>query len=69
MANIAVALAAFNVLPLPALDGGRLAIIWAQKLLRRRISAEMEAKIHTIGFMALIGLMLVISVYDLRKFL
>jgi regulator of sigma E protease len=69
MANIAVALAAFNVLPLPALDGGRLAIIWAQKLLKRRISAETEARIHAIGFMALIGLMLLISVYDLRKFL
>jgi len=68
MANIAVALAAFNVLPLPALDGGRLAIITAQKVLKRTISADTEAKIHAIGFMALIALMLIISVYDLRKY-
>ncbi|HEY2004515.1 MAG TPA: site-2 protease family protein [Candidatus Saccharimonadia bacterium] len=69
MANIAVALAAFNVLPLPALDGGRLAIIAVQQVTKRRISPDTEAKIHAIGFMALIALMLVISVYDLRKFL
>ena len=68
MANIAVALAAFNVLPLPALDGGRWAILAVQKVFKRQIGAEVEAKIHTIGFMALIGLMLLISVYDLRKF-
>lgn len=67
MANIAVALAAFNVLPLPALDGGRLAVIAAQRFTKRRISAETESKIHGVGFMALIGLMLLISVYDLRK--
>jgi len=67
MSNIAVALAAFNVLPLPALDGGRLALITWQKVMRRKISPELEARIHSIGFMALIGLMLLISVYDLRK--
>jgi regulator of sigma E protease len=67
MANIAVALAAFNVLPLPALDGGRLALITWGKLTRKRINPELEAKIHTYGFMALIGLILLITVYDLRK--
>ncbi|HUD11074.1 MAG TPA: site-2 protease family protein [Candidatus Saccharimonadia bacterium] len=68
MANIAVALAAFNVLPLPALDGGRLALIAFQRVFHRRISADSEAKIHAIGFMALIGLMCIITVYDLRKY-
>lgn len=68
MANIAVALAAFNVLPLPALDGGRLALIAFQRWFKRRITAEAEAKIHATGFMALIGLMLLITVYDLRKY-
>jgi regulator of sigma E protease len=68
MANIAVALAAFNVLPLPALDGGRLAIIAVQKFMKRTITAETEAKIHASGFVALIGLMLLITVYDLRKY-
>jgi len=67
MANIAVALAAFNVLPLPALDGGRLAIITVQKFMKRRIGVETEAQIHAIGFLALIGLILLITVYDIRK--
>lgn len=69
LGNIAVALAAFNVLPLPALDGGRLALITWQQVTRKQISPETEAKIHGIGFMVLIGLMLVITIYDLRKFL
>ena len=38
------------------------------KAFKRHVSAEAEARYHAIGFMALIGLMLVISVYDLRKF-
>jgi regulator of sigma E protease len=68
MANIAVALAAFNVLPLPALDGGRLALIAWQRFTRKRISADLESRIHMAGFAALIGLVLIISVYDLRKY-
>lgn len=67
IANIAVALAAFNALPLPALDGGRLALITWQQVTKRRISPETEAKIHTYGFMALLGLMALITVYDLKK--
>lgn len=68
MANISVALAAFNVLPLPALDGGRLAVLWFERLFKKSFSPEAEAKYHTIGFLALIGLMIVITVYDVRKF-
>jgi regulator of sigma E protease len=68
MANISVALAAFNVLPLPALDGGRLAVATVQRFTKRQWSADAEARYHAIGFMALIGLILLISVYDLRKF-
>ncbi len=68
MANISVALAAFNVLPLPALDGGRLAVILFGRFTKRHMSPESEARYHTIGFMALIALMILISVYDLRKY-
>jgi regulator of sigma E protease len=67
MANIAVALAAFNVLPLPALDGGRLFIISLQKFFKRKLNPNTEAKIHAVGFMALIALMVVITIYDVRK--
>jgi regulator of sigma E protease len=67
MANVAVALAAFNVLPLPALDGGRLALIWYQRLSRRKLRPETEAKIHYIGFIALFAFLILITVYDVKK--
>jgi regulator of sigma E protease len=68
-ANIAVALAAFNVFPLPALDGGRWAVLAIQKVTRKNIKASTEALIHGVGFAALIALMIIITVYDVRKFL
>lgn len=67
MANIAVALAAFNVMPMPALDGGRLAIITYSRLAKKKVSADLEAQIHSIGFMALLGLIVLITIYDIRK--
>jgi regulator of sigma E protease len=68
VANISVALAAFNVLPLPALDGGRLAVAYVRRLSGGRISSESEGIYHSIGFIALIGLVIIITIYDLRKF-
>ena len=68
MANISVALAAFNALPLPALDGGRLFVSVLQRVTKKTWNPETEAKYHAFGFMALIGLMLLISVYDVRKY-
>ena len=67
IANISVALAAFNVLPLPALDGGRLAVDLFKKVTGRHPSEAAESLYHTIGFSALIGLVLLISVYDIKK--
>jgi membrane-associated protease RseP (regulator of RpoE activity) len=68
IANISVALAAFNVLPLPALDGGRLAVDVFKRLTGRRISEHAESLYHTIGFAALMGLVLLISAYDVKRF-
>ncbi len=68
MGNISVALAAFNALPLPALDGGRLFVSVIQKATKRTWNPETEARYHAIGFIALIGLMILISVYDVRKY-
>lgn len=68
VANIAVALAAFNVLPIPALDGGRLAVILFGRVTGRKFKPQAEALYHTVGFVALIGLIALITVYDFRKF-
>jgi regulator of sigma E protease len=67
MANIAVALAAFNFLPLPALDGGRLAFDVFKKVTGRHISEKAESLYHGIGFTALLALVALISVYDVKK--
>ncbi|HUT77986.1 MAG TPA: M50 family metallopeptidase [Polyangia bacterium] len=51
----------FNLLPLPALDGGRgLMILW-EGLSRRRVAPKVDALVNTIGFFLLIGLILAIS--------
>ncbi len=64
-AVLSAALAITNLLPLPALDGGRLLFILVEAIRGRRVSPEREGLIHMIGFMVLLGLMLVITVRDI----
>jgi regulator of sigma E protease len=61
---LSAALAIMNLLPLPALDGGRLLFILIETVRGRRVSPEREGLIHMIGFMLLLGLMLIITVRD-----
>ncbi len=64
-AVLSAALAVTNLLPLPALDGGRLLFILIEAIRGRRVSPEREGMIHMVGFMVLFGLMLLITVRDL----
>ncbi len=64
-AVLSAALAITNLLPLPALDGGRLLFILIETVRGRRISPEREGMVHMIGFMLLLSLMLVITVRDI----
>ncbi|MBI4214080.1 MAG: site-2 protease family protein [Chloroflexi bacterium] len=57
-------LAVANLLPLPALDGGRLFFVLVEAIRGRRISPEREGVIHAAGLVLLISLMVVISFYD-----
>lgn len=68
VANISVALFVINSLPVPALDGGRLFLIITQRVFKKQIPPDVEAKIHTYGFLALIFLMLLISINDVKRF-
>jgi len=65
-AVLSAALAITNLLPLPALDGGRLAFILIETLRGRRINPEREGLVHMVGFMLLLGLMVYITFQDLR---
>ncbi|OGG44314.1 MAG: hypothetical protein A3F84_23270 [Candidatus Handelsmanbacteria bacterium RIFCSPLOWO2_12_FULL_64_10] len=60
-------LAVANMLPLPALDGGRLFFVLIEAIRGRRISPEREGLIHAAGLMLLLSLMLVISYYDVVR--
>jgi regulator of sigma E protease len=63
-AVISFALGIFNLLPLPALDGGRAAFIIAEIARRKPVDPEKEALVHITGFAVLIALMLVINFYN-----
>jgi regulator of sigma E protease len=60
-------LGAFNLFPIPALDGGRLLFLGYEAITRRRANAKIEANIHAIGLVMMLGLMLYVTfVNDLR---
>jgi regulator of sigma E protease len=58
-------LAVANMLPIPALDGGRLAFVIVEAIRGRRVSPEREGLIHVVGMAVLISLMVFISIHDL----
>jgi regulator of sigma E protease len=69
MALLSLNLAIINMLPLPALDGGRLLFILARKITGKAITDDMEGKIHFIGIMLLFGLMIYVTWNDITRFI
>ena len=67
MALISVNLAIINLLPFPALDGGRLFFLLIEKTKGSRINPKVVNAINMIGFSILILLMLIITYYDVTK--
>ena len=66
-AIISINLGIFNLLPIPALDGGRLVFLLIEFLRRKPISVQKEEAIHTIGLVVLLGLGVVIAFSDVFK--
>lgn len=64
---ISLQLAVFNLLPIPVLDGGHLAIIAVEAVLRRDFSERTKERILTVGFWLIIALMVVVLLNDLNK--
>ena len=54
-----------NFLPIPALDGGRLFLLIIEKIIRRPINPKVENIINTVGFILLMGLIVLISFKDI----
>ncbi|HVU00818.1 MAG TPA: M50 family metallopeptidase [Polyangiaceae bacterium] len=60
-------LGGFNLLPLPALDGGRLGFLAYEAVTRRRANARVEAGVHFVGLVMLLTLLAVVTVFDFRR--
>lgn len=67
IASISASLAVINILPIPALDGGRVFLLSVQRFTGKALSPEGEARVHMIGFVVLIGLMLLVTVLDVQR--
>ena len=65
MALITVNLGIFNLLPVPALDGGRLVFILFEMIFRKKVPEKYESVVHTVGFMALIAFMVLVAAKDI----
>ncbi|MCX7854083.1 MAG: site-2 protease family protein, partial [Caldilineales bacterium] len=68
-AILSLNLAVINLLPIPALDGGRLFFVLVEGIRRKRIPPEKEALVHLAGFALLLGLMALITVVDVQNWL
>lgn len=65
---ISLSLAIMNVLPIPALDGGRFYVLLLSRLFKRKLSQEMEERIVGTSFVFLLLLIALITVVDVKRF-
>ncbi|CAN5349765.1 RIP metalloprotease RseP [soil metagenome] len=68
IAIISLTLAIMNFLPIPALDGGRMWLTLISRAFKRPLSQKTEELVNATGFLLLIGLIILISVVDVRRF-
>ncbi|MDP3758613.1 MAG: site-2 protease family protein, partial [Candidatus Daviesbacteria bacterium] len=64
---ISLTLSIFNVLPIPALDGGRLLFLVIEAVTRKKVRENVEKMVHQVGFIILLALALLITFSDIRK--
>lgn len=67
VALITINLGLFNLLPLPALDGGRILFVIISLVIRKKVPAKIEGAFHGAGLLLLLLLMLVITFNDIIK--
>lgn len=64
---LSVNLGVMNLLPIPALDGGRLVFLLIEAIRGKALPQEKESMVHYVGFMLLMGLMVVILLNDIKN--
>ena len=67
MAIISLQLGLLNLLPIPVLDGGHIAVLLFEGLIRRDLSMQVKEKMMTVGVVLLVTLMLVVITFDVIK--
>ena len=65
---LAVNLAVFNLLPIPALDGARMVFVFIEWIFGKPVPRDLEAKIHSIGLLALFALVIVVDLLHIFLF-
>lgn len=65
IAILSLSLAVINILPFPALDGGRLLFVLIELLLGRKVSPKWEAHIHVVGYVLILFLILAVTYSDI----
>jgi regulator of sigma E protease len=66
MAYLSLMLALFNLFPLPALDGGRGVFLLFEAITRRRVNKKVDAIVNTVGFLLLMGVIVLITFGELK---
>lgn len=66
-AIISLTLSIMNILPIPALDGGRFFLMSLFRIMKKPLTKEREEKINSIGFMVLMALVLLVTISDVKK--
>ena len=63
---LSVNLGVMNLLPIPALDGGRLVFLLIEAIRGKALPQEKESMVHFVGFVLLMGLMVIVLLNDIR---
>jgi regulator of sigma E protease len=64
---LSVNLAILNIMPFPALDGGRIAFLAVEKVIGKKRKNKIEGYVHTVGMVFLLGLMVLITIRDVTR--
>jgi regulator of sigma E protease len=67
LAFFSINVAVLNLLPIPALDGGRLFFVILEAIRRKPISMEKENRVHAVGLFILLGLIALLTINDLIR--
>lgn len=68
-ALLSINLAIINLLPIPALDGGRIIFVLVELVRGRRLAPEKERVVHMVGFALLMALIVIVSINDIQRLL